>query len=97
MSKNRKPIILCAGTNGCAVLFGYVDADPVPGEPVELHNARMILRWDAACCGLLGLAADGPKGDTRVTPTVKRTVETKWQEWVSVNRSAAKQIREWSC
>lgn len=91
----RTPIILCAGTSGRAVLCGYVDELPVAGEPVLLHNARMVLRWDAACGGLLGLAAGGPRGDTRITAAVPRTLETVWQEWVEVAEAAVGGINAW--
>jgi hypothetical protein len=86
-------IILCAGSNGRAVLIGDVAGEPVPGEPVEMTTARMVLYWDVPCGGLLGLAARGPKGDTRITAPVSRLVETVWQEWVTVD--AAEAVDAW--
>jgi hypothetical protein len=91
----QKPIILCAGQNGRAVIYGYVDQDPVPGEAVTVHRARMVLYWDSKCGGLLGLAANGPKGDTRITAEVPRVVETCWQEFCDVAERAAESIDEW--
>jgi len=88
-------IILCAGNQGKAVLIGDVKADPVPGEPVELQNARMVIFWSADCGGLLGLAAKGPKGDSRITHTADRIVEAKWQEWVTVSDEASEKIDKW--
>ena len=90
-----KPIILCCGENGRAVIFGFVDREPTPGDPVTIYRARMILRWDRRCGGLFGLAANGPKGDTRLTPTVEKTVETKWQEWITVTSHAAELLGVW--
>ena len=90
-----KTIILCAATNGRAVIIGKVAQDPTPGEPVELHDARMVLYWDAKCGGLFGLAAKGPKGDTRITHAVERTMETVWQEWTTISEEAAAAIDEW--
>ncbi len=89
-------IMLCCGENGRAVIVGDVEAEPVAGEPVDLRDARMVLRWDAACGGLLGLAATGPRGDTRITHAVPRTVETRWQEWVEVTPAAAAEIDGWA-
>ena len=91
-----QPIILCCGDKGRAVLYGRVDADPVPGQPVTLHGARMVLYWDAKCGGLLGLAATGPKGDTRITHAVDRVTETVWQEAITVSVTAAAAISDWA-
>ena len=95
MTDKRIPIILCAGQSGRAVLFGYVDAEPEPSKPVMLHDARMVLYWAPECGGLLGLAARGPAGETRITPSVPRTVETAWQEWVQCTSTGAEAINDW--
>lgn len=87
--KNRKPIILCAGQNGRAVIYGWVESEPVPGEPVRLYDARMLLRWSSASNGLFGCAADGPAKGSRLTPSVPSTTETVWQEWIEVTDRAA--------
>ena len=92
---DRMPIILCCGENGRAVVYGYVTNDPVAGEPVRLSSARMVLYWDAKCGGLFGLAAAGPKGDTRITHAVPEVVETRWQEWIAVTPEAAVEMDEW--
>ena len=91
----RKTIILCAGQNGRAVVIGKVDSDPIPGEPVTLYEARMLLYWSAECGGLFGFVANGPKGDTRLTATVPKIVETQWQEWGDIPADSAKSIYEW--
>lgn len=87
MSKKKQPIILCAGPNGRALVYGYVEAEPVPGEPVSLTNARMVIYYPSG--GTFGLAADGPPDGSRVTHSVARTVETAWQEWIAVSEQAA--------
>ena len=92
----RKPIILCCGSNGRAVIYGKVDSDPTPGQPVTLYDARMVLRWDGQCGGLLGLAAGGPKADTRITCAVGQVVETVWQEMIEVNTEAAVALDGWA-
>jgi len=89
-------IILCAGANGRAVIVGTVARKPIVGEPVEVRDARMVLRWDSACGGLLGLAANGPKADTRLTAPVPRVVETVWQEWVELTPDAKAAIDRWA-
>lgn len=84
---NTKPIILCCGTNGRALVYGYVQSDPVPGQPVRLERARMVLYYPSG--GTFGLAAAGPPKQARVTNAVAEVVETVWQEWLSVTPQAA--------
>jgi len=89
-------IILCCGERGQAIVVGEVLAEPVAGQPVELRDARMVLRWHEDCGGLFGLAARGPRDEwTRITRSVPRVVETVWQEWVEVTPVAAEEIDRW--
>jgi len=87
--KDKNPIILCAGQNGRAVIFGYVDGEPIPGEPVKLWQARMLIYWSSSSNGLFGCAANGPGDGSRLTPAVLSTTETVWQEWIEVGPAAA--------
>lgn len=82
-----KPIILTCGAHGYGLVFGYVEQEPVPGQPVKLHKARMILKFCSG--GTFGLAADGPPQGARVTKAVSVTVETVWQEWIACSDEAA--------
>ena len=90
MSDNMQPIILCGGANGRCLIFGYVESEPVAGEPVDLQDARMILYYPSG--GTFGLAADGPPEGSRLSATVTRTVETTWQEWLAVSPEAAAKL-----
>ena len=91
----KKPIILCAGQNGRAVIYGYVDQHPVPGEPVTLHDAKMLIYWSSDSRGLFGCAANGPGKDSRLSPSVPCTTETVWQEWIEVTPEAAEVFDAW--
>jgi len=93
-NRHRPPIIRCGGVNGRCVVFGYVDSEPVKGEPVELFDACNILYW-AGKRGLFGLMANGPEPGSRITDSVIRTTETVWQEWTEVSPKAAKSIGAW--
>jgi len=84
---DRTPIILCATEKGRAVIFGYVDETPTPGEPVTLHDARMVIRW--ASGGIFRLAAEGPIEKDRISPEVPSTTETVWKEWIEVSDEAS--------
>jgi len=91
----KKTVILCCGDHGRAIVIGDVTRLPTPGKPVRLTNARMVLYWSKECGGLLGLAANGPKADTRITPAVPSVCETVWQEYVEVSPDAAEEIAKW--
>jgi hypothetical protein len=88
------PIILCCGANGRAVVYGRVEEEPTPGEPVTMHDARMIIRWEGRG-GLFGVAAVGPGSGSRITHAVPRLVETCWQECLAVTPEAAEKIDGW--
>lgn len=87
--------LVCCGTNGRAVLVGESDVEPVAGQPITLTNARMVLYWDAACGGLLGLAANGPKGSTRITAAVAKHGDECVRQWVAVSSVAREAIEQW--
>lgn len=91
--KDRKPIILCAGEHGRAVVFGWVDSDPVAGEPVTLYDARMIIYWGGRR-GLFSVAVDGPHPDSRLSPAVPTTTTTVWRQKIDVTEDAAKKLRD---
>lgn len=88
--------LVCCGTNGRAVLVGESDTEPVAGQPITLSNARMVMYWDAQCGGLLGLAARGPKGGTRITAPVDRHGDECVRQWVSVSSKAQEEIERWT-
>ncbi len=90
----KKPILLCAGQNGRALVYGYVSEEPSPGEPVELGRARMVISYPSG--GTFGLAAVGPPEGSRVTHAVSRVVETAWQEWLEVSPAAAEAFDGWT-
>jgi len=94
-TEDMTPIILCCGKEGRAVIYGRVEKEPVPGEAVTLHNARMIIYWTAASSGLFGVAANGPGAGSRISPTVAKTTPTRWTESISVTPEAAARIEGW--
>jgi hypothetical protein len=91
------PVINCGGETGRAVVFGWVDTEPVIGEQCRMTDARMILWWSSECGGLMGLASDGPKTATRITATVPVAAHTT-RQWMRCSDSAAAAIAAWpSC
>jgi hypothetical protein len=86
--------IICGGATGRAVIYGEVDEFPAADTPVKIRNARMILRWDEECGGLLGLSQIGPKGDTRLTRAVDLVSDTARQA-LTVSSEAAVALDAW--
>ena len=95
MSEQKIPVIVCVGEPGRAVVFGWVDAEPVLGESVTLREARMVLYWPASCGGLFGLASRGPRDGLRLTHSVDRTGARPVSQWLAVSSEAAAALREW--
>ncbi len=90
------PVIVCCGTNGRAVLYGRTKLEPVAGQPIQLSGARMVLYWDAACGGLLGLAAKGPRGKTRITAAVESHGDELVRQWGRAGDTAAAERDQWA-
>ena len=93
MTEKQIPILLCAGANGRALVYGYVTEEPTPGEPVRLSKARMVIHYPSG--GTFGLASVGPPRGSRVTHVVDTVVETVWQEWLAVTEKAAGVFDGW--
>lgn len=91
--KQRIPVVICGGSHGRAVVFGYVDEQPRHGQPVTIYDASMILSWSGPS-GLFGLAARGPESGTRITAVVSR-VDDVCQQALSVSESAAQALAAW--
>lgn len=87
--------IICTGTHGRAVVFGYSENEPEEGKPFRMSRMRMVLRWDAECGGLFGLAAGGPKADTRLTAEVPIGGGDDVKQWIAVPEEAAELISAW--
>ena len=88
-----RDVIVCGGEHGRAVLAGQVESDPVPGQPVKVHNARMVLYW-AGKAGLFGLAAKGPAEGSRITAAVPSTTLV-CTEWMDLAPAAVTALAGW--
>jgi len=88
-----KPYIVCCGTNGRCVIYGYSPVEPEHGKPCRLTDARMIVYW--ASGGLLGVAANGPTEGSRITAPVPVTETSPVTEWIAVDDDAASKVEQW--
>ncbi|MDX1253659.1 MAG: hypothetical protein R3201_00120 [Oceanisphaera sp.] len=82
-----KPYIITTGANGRAVIYGYSETEPIPGQPYRLERARMVIYWTEH--GLLGLAADGPQSGARISKVVEFTSGEVVRQVLSVSAAAA--------
>jgi len=89
----KRPYIVCAGQYGRAVIFGWAETEPIPGQPYRLHRARMILRF--ARTGLHGHAARGPVEGTRMTSAVTVDAGEAVRQVLHVSASAAAALDAW--
>jgi hypothetical protein len=87
------PVIVCGGETGRALVYGYVTEVPKPGSPVEIHEARMILRWEGAR-GLFGIAKYGPEGNSRITCSVS-IVRDICRQVLLVTKEAEEVLNGW--
>lgn len=63
--KKLRPVLVTTANRG--VFFGYMSPSYKEGDPTaKLTNARNCLYWSRQCGGFMGLAANGPIGDSRV-------------------------------
>ena len=90
----KKPVIVTVGTPDRCVIFGHADGPVKPGDSPKLIKARMVLYWSKECGGLFGLAANGPKTNTRLTAPV-----TTWTgevtRVIAVSAKVAKELDRW--
>ncbi|HKY41348.1 MAG TPA: hypothetical protein VJN18_35690 [Polyangiaceae bacterium] len=60
-NNSGRPVLVTTAHRG--VFFGY--ADKTDGDVIALRGARNCIYWDRRCGGFMGLAANGPIGDSR--------------------------------
>jgi len=59
----ERPVVICTDKRG--VFFGY--ATDTTGAVIVLKRPQMCVYWAKSVKGVLGLAADGPNSECRVT------------------------------
>lgn len=93
-AKRDYTYIVTVGEPDRCVVYGHSTKPIKSGDSPKLTKARMVLRWDAACGGLFGLAANGPKADTRLTDAVT-TGPGVVARVIEVPTKAAKEMDKW--
>lgn len=83
--------ICTGGSEGRAVIAGYADERPTPGQVSTLTSARMVLFWAADTGGLFGLAATGPTPSCRLSGTAPAVTDA-WKQVLDVSPAAEARI-----
>lgn len=60
----KQPLVVTTIHRG--VFFGY--GEPTDGPTIRLEHVRMCIYWPNGNRGIVGLASEGPKKGSRVTP-----------------------------
>jgi hypothetical protein len=65
---NKKiPVLITTDKDKRGVFMGYINPDKSLETVLEVENARMCVFWSSDVKGVLGLAADGPSKNSKVT------------------------------
>ena len=70
MTKTATQVALMVTTEKKGVFFGYAPAPASAVEEITLSQARMCVYWHSDVRGVLGLAANGPSKNCKITPAV---------------------------
>jgi hypothetical protein len=62
----ERAVVVCTDKRG--VFFGY--SEKTDGDAVRLKKSRMCVYWSSDVRGVMGLAANGPTKDCRISPAV---------------------------
>ena len=77
------------------VFFGLLDAEcDERDKTLVLHNCRNIIYW-AGTRGFLGLAAEGPEGDSRLGSTAVRVLIHGVTSVTDVSEQARAKLESW--
>ncbi len=67
MSEERIPVLITTDSTKRGVFFGYIDPADADKDTMRVTDVQMCVYWSVDTRGVLGLAADGPKKDCKVT------------------------------
>ncbi len=84
-----RPVLVTTAHRG--VFFGYLGSEYKAGDSTAiLTNPRNCLYWSKQCGGFMGLAANGPVGDSRVGACPSRSEIRNITSVTDVSEAAAK-------
>jgi hypothetical protein len=72
------------------VFFGW--SEKTEGPTIKLHDARLAIYWSKSTKGFLGLAANGPDNECRISPPADIEVRNV----TSVSEVTEKALANWN-
>lgn len=70
--KTKVPVLITTDTTKRGVFMGFIDPKDADKEILEADEVRMAVSWSADVHGVIGLAANGPSKNCRITPAAKK-------------------------
>lgn len=70
----KVPVLITTDSTKRGVFMGFIDPADADKETLEAYEVRMAVYWSQDVKGVLGLAAEGPTKNCRITAAAKRAV-----------------------
>lgn len=70
--KNKVAVLITTDNTKRGVFMGFINPNDSEKETIEAEEVRMAVYWSADVRGVIGLAANGPSKDCRITPAAKK-------------------------
>ena len=68
--KKKIPTLITTDKRG--VFMGYIDPNDASKKDIIAEDVRMAVYWSSDVHGVVGLAANGPSKDCRISPAAKK-------------------------
>lgn len=72
--KDKIAVLITTDNTKRGVFMGFINPNDADKETLEAEEVRMAVYWSSDVRGVIGLAANGPTKDCRITPAAKRAV-----------------------
>ncbi len=66
------PVLITTDSSKRGVFMGFIDPKDADKETLEAEEVRMAVYWHANVRGVLGLAAEGPTKECRISKAAKK-------------------------
>lgn len=70
--KGKVPVLITTDNTKRGVFMGFIDPKDAEKENFVAEEVRMCVYWSAEVKGVLGLAANGPTKNCKISPAAKR-------------------------
>lgn len=70
--KDKIAVLITTDKDKRGVFMGLIDPKDAEKETIEAEEVRMAVYWSVDVRGVIGLAANGPTKDCRISPAAKK-------------------------